>query len=128
MQIVNLDGNSIDATEARIYLVTGPYPSDDDEYTYVYGASPKVLITMEDPESIVSRMEKPGLMVVLTRPNGTPCWVRGTAVSSIRNPTWTDAPPGGVVNAVLIVSGRHQAVQESVIEVKKAVNLVGAKL
>jgi hypothetical protein len=53
-------------------------------------------------------------LVKLTRPDASPVWVRGSAVSEIRPPLTTEQPAGGAVKAVVFIGDLHQAVREDV--------------
>jgi len=52
--------------------------------------------------------------VKLTRPDSTPVWVKGSAVTAIRPPLATESQGRGVVRAVVIIGDLHQAVREDV--------------
>ena len=125
--ITTLSGQEVEAADADVSLVTGPYPGDVGAHTYVYGPGVGALITGEAPQLLVSRLQTKADFAVLLRPNGSPAWIHAPSVTVVRAPVWTEAPyPGqAVVNAVVFIGQFHQAVQEDlplVIQILKSHN------
>jgi hypothetical protein len=118
-----LDGTQVDVNEAAVTLVAGPYPHDLGPHTYVHGVDRGVLVTAEDPAALVARLGVDPPLVKLTRPDSTPVWVKGPAVTAIRPPLATESQGGGVVKAVVIIGDLHQAVRE---DVKAAASILNA--
>jgi hypothetical protein len=122
IELTTVTGEKIDVAENSISLVTGPSPSEAGPRAHVYGPGPGSQIIAEAPQLLIARLRKPKTFAVFHRPNGTPVWVRASAVSTIRAPLSTETGPRtGVVRAVLQVGGIHQAVQEDVNTAKQIV-------
>jgi hypothetical protein len=62
----------------------------------------------------------------LTRPNGFPIWINGSAVSSIRSPLPNEYVAG--VNTVVFTDNLTQGVKESPADVAAAINDHGGDL
>jgi hypothetical protein len=116
-----LNGTEIAVDENAIILVSGPYPHDVGPHTYVHGVDPGVLVTAERAAELVARLGVSPPLAKLTRPNSTPVWVKGSAVTAVRSPLATETSPDGAVKAVVFIGGLHQAVRE---EVKTAENIL----
>ena len=84
--IRTMDGHEIDGDENAVELIAGPYPHDVGSHTYVYGLTQTVLVTAERPEALVARLGVKPPLAKLTRPDRSPVWVKGTAVTSVRAP------------------------------------------
>jgi hypothetical protein len=121
-----LDGTEVDVNEAAVTLVAGPYPHDLGPHTYVHGVDRGVLVTTEDPAALVARLGVDPPLVKLTRPDATPVWVKGPAVTAIRPPLATESQGRGVVMAVVIIGDLHQAVREDVKAVTSVLNAPAA--
>jgi len=101
--------------ENGIVLIAGPYPHDVGPHTYVYGVTQSMLVTAEKPDLLVARLGiDPGLAKI-TCPDRSPTWVKGSAVTSVREPIATEQQGPGEVNAVLQVGSLHQSVHEDVL-------------
>jgi hypothetical protein len=109
-----LDGTDVSVAEDAITLLAGPYPHDVGPHTYVHGIDRGVLITAEDAAALVARLGVHPPLVKLTRPDLTPVWLKGSAVTAIRAPLATERQAPGSVNAVVILGDLHQAVHEDV--------------
>jgi len=121
-----LDGTEVDVNGAAVTLVAGPYPHDLGPHTYVHGVDRGVLVTGEDAAALVARLGVDPPLVKLTRPDSTPVWVKGSAVTAIRPPLATESQSGGVVMAVVIIGDLHQAVREDVKAVASILNAPAA--
>jgi hypothetical protein len=121
-----LDGTEVNVNEAAVTLVAGPYPHDLGPHTYVHGVDRGVLVTTEDPAALVARLGVDPPLVKLTRPDATPVWVKGPAVTAIRPPLATESQGRGVVMAVVIIGDLHQAVREDVKAVTSVLNAPAA--
>jgi hypothetical protein len=112
--IATIDGTVHHIDDDSIVLITGPYPSDPPTRSYVTGPAPAALPVNEDAAALVGRLHPKTPLGNLTRPNNTPVWFKGAAVSLVRPPVPSDIVPGETVGAVLYVAAHHQAVIESV--------------
>jgi hypothetical protein len=109
-----LDGTEVVVNEDAITLVVGPYPHDLGPHTYVHGVERGVLVTAGDAAALVARLGVDPPLLKLTRPDASPVWVKGSAVSEIRPPLATEQQAGGAVKAVVVIGDLHQAVREDV--------------
>ena len=109
-----LDGVEVIVNENAVTLVAGPYPHDVGPHTYVHGVDRGVLVTAEEAAGLVARLGVDPPLAKLTRPDGSPVWIKRSAVTAIRPPLATEQQGGGAVQAVLIIGGLHQAVREGV--------------
>jgi hypothetical protein len=109
-----LDGTEIAVNENAVTLVAGPYPHDLGPHTYVHGVDRGVLVTAEDAAVLAARLGVDPPLAKLTRPDASPVWVKGSAVSEIRPPLTTEQQAAGAVRAVVVIGDLHQAVHEDV--------------
>jgi hypothetical protein len=109
-----LDGTEVAVNEDVITLVAGPYPHDLGPHTYVHGVERGVLVTAEDAAALVARLGAHPPLAKLTRPDASPVWIKGSAVSEIRPPRATEQQAAGAVRAVVVIGDLHQAVREAV--------------
>jgi hypothetical protein len=109
-----IDGTEIEIAEDGVALVSGPYPHDVGPHTYVRGVDRGILVTTEDGAGLVARLGIQPPLAKLARPDGTSVWIKASAVTAIRAPLATEQHPGGVVKAVVLIGGVHQAVREDV--------------
>jgi hypothetical protein len=123
VEIVDEKGNKLFVQDNSIQVVVGPRPNEV-KHTHVY-ALPKEILTKEPPEKLVKRLNiDPGL-AELTRPNGTPIWIKGAAVITIGPPGPTDHD---AAKAVLVVGSLRQAVRENVGAARRIINEHGGRL
>jgi len=120
-----LDGTDVSVDENAITLIAGPYPHDVGPHTYVHGIDRGVLVTAEDAAALVARLGVPPRLARLTRPDLTPVWLKGSAITALRVPLTTEQQAPGLVNAVVIVGALHQAVHETIEAARAIVNAQG---
>jgi len=84
-----LDGIAVDVDEDTVTLVSGPYPHDVGAHTYVHGVERGVLVTAESAAALAARLGVNPPLAKLTRPNATPVWIKGSAVTTLRTPRHT---------------------------------------
>jgi hypothetical protein len=121
-----LDGTSVNVDENAVTLLCGPYPHDVGSHTYVHGVERGVLVTREDAAALAARLGVDPPLAKLTRPNRTPVWIKGAAVTTLRAPLPTERQGRGVVNAVVILGELHQAVHENLATAERVLNAHGA--
>src|ERR1700726_2538673 len=107
-----LDGTEAAANENAVTLGAGPYPHDLGPHTYVHGVDPGVLVTAEEAAGLVARLGVDPPLAKLTRPDASPVWVKGSAVSEIRPPLATEQQAAGAVRAVGVIGDLPQGVRE----------------
>ncbi|HYZ42646.1 MAG TPA: hypothetical protein VE687_18770 [Stellaceae bacterium] len=120
-----LDGTDVIIDEEAVTLIAGPYPHDVGPHTYVHAIDRGVLVTAEAPSALVARLGVHPPLARLTRPDLTPVWLKGSAVTAIRAPLPTERQAPGSVNSVVIVGGLNQAVHETVEAARAVVNAHG---
>ena len=84
--IRTLDGTAVDVDENAVTLLCGPYPHDVGSHTYVHGVERGVLVTAEGAVALAARLGINPPLAKLTRPNRTPVWIKGSAVTTLRAP------------------------------------------
>ena len=109
-----LDGTEVVVDGNAVTLVVGPYPHDLGPHTYVHGVDRGVLVTTEDAAALAGRLGADPPLAKLTRPDASPVWIKGSAVSEIRPPLATEQQGRGAVKAVVVIGDLHQAVREDV--------------
>jgi hypothetical protein len=90
-----LDGTDVSVDENAITLIAGPYPHDVGPHTHVHGIDRGVLVTAEDAAALVARVGVSPPLVRLTRPDLTPVWLKGSAVTALRAPLSTEQQAPG---------------------------------
>jgi hypothetical protein len=123
-----LDGTAVDVDENAVTLVSGPYPHDVGPHTYVHGVERGVLVTAEDAAALAARLGVNPPLAKLTRPNRSPVWIKGSAVTTLRAPLPTERQGRAAVNAVVILGDLHQEVRENLATTERVLNAHGAHL
>ena len=123
-----LDGTAVDVDENAVTLVSGPYPHDVGAHTYVHGVERGVLVTAESAAGLAARLGVNPPLAKLTRPNATPVWIKGSAVTTLRTPIPTERQGPGAVNAVVILGDLHQAVHEDLATAERVLKAHGAQV
>jgi len=123
-----LDGTAVDIDENAVTLLCGPYPHDVGSHTYVHGVERGVLVTAEDAAALAARLRVNPPWAKLTRPNRTPVWIKGAAVTTLRAPLPTERQGRGAVNAVVVLGELHQAVHEDFATAERVLNAHGAQV
>jgi hypothetical protein len=121
-----LDGTAVDVDENAVTLLSGPYPHDVGRHTYVHGVDRGVMVTAEDAAALAARLGVSPPLAKLTRPDMTPVWIKGSAVSAIRAPLPTEQQGVAAANAVVIVGDLHQAVHEGLAIAEQVLKAHGA--
>jgi hypothetical protein len=119
VDLVTLMGMTITVPDSAINVVSGPYPGEANVKSYVRGGfGPGAIETNEDASHFVDRLQT--TLARLTRPNGTPVWVKASAITIMRFPFDTEiSSPPNVVRSVIMVGGFHQALQENIATVRR---------
>jgi hypothetical protein len=94
--------------------------------TTIYGVTKAEIHIAESVEAFLARIGLAAKFAKLTRPNGTPVWINGGAVSSLRPPL-----PGEYLDAVKTVISMEpltQGVKEVPEHAKAMLNAHGGKL
>jgi hypothetical protein len=93
--------------------------------TCVYGIPPTMLMIDETVQAFVDRLKIAGEFALLTRPNGSPVWIRASSVASIRPPAPGEYDPP--VQAIIATPSLTQAVQQSLAQATAAFNAINGK-
>jgi hypothetical protein len=124
VDIVTSTGMTVTVSDSAINVVSGPYPGDAGVKSYIRGCfglgafGLGAIESSEDASHFVDRLQ--ATLARLTRPNGTPIWVKASAITMLRFPLDTEIPgPPNVVRSVIIVGGFHQALQEDIAAVRR---------
>jgi len=119
VDIVAATGTTVTVPDEAINVVSGPYHSDSGTKSYVRGNfGPGALESKENASHLVGRLQV--TLAMLTRPNGTPVWVKTRAIAILRYPLDTEIQdPPNLVRSVIIVGGFLQALQEDVATVRQ---------
>lgn len=121
-----LGGTAVEMDENAVTLLAGPYHHDVGRHTYVHGLDRGVLVTAEDAAALAARLAVGPPLARLTRPDMTPVWIKGSAVSAIRAPLPTEQQGPRAVNAVVILGELHQAVHEELATAEQVLKAHGA--
>ena len=117
VDLVTLMGMTVTVPDSAINVVSGPYPGEEGVKSYIRGGfGPGAIETNEDASHFVDRLQS--TLARLTRPNGTPVWVKASAITILRFPFDTEMSPPNV-RSVIIVGGFHQALQEDIATVRQ---------
>jgi hypothetical protein len=122
VEIVDENGTKVFVQDNSIQVVIGPYPNERN-HTHLY--APKEIVTKESPQKLIGRLNIDTAMAQLTRPNGTPIWIKGAAVITIGPPGRTDHD---ATKAVIFVGSLRQAVREDVGTARRIINEHGGRL
>lgn len=94
--------------------------------TCVYGVTKEALRISESATAFMTRLRITKNFAQLTRPDGFPIWINGSAVSSIRAPLPDECVKG--VKTVIFTDSVTQGVKEAPADVAVAVNDHGGEL
>jgi hypothetical protein len=119
-----LDGTELRADENAVILVAGA--DEAGTRTMVHGIHRGPLTTAEDAAGLAARIAVNPPLARLTRPDSSPVWIKGSAVTAIRPPLATERQAG--TNAMVILGGLHQAVQQDVAAAARVLNAHGANV
>jgi hypothetical protein len=76
---------------------------------------PAPLASAESVESPLARLEPRPPFAKLTRPHGTPIWIRVSSIRAIRRPLDLERPdPPGARRSDIAIAGGPQAIQEDI--------------
>jgi hypothetical protein len=107
-----------------VTLLSGPYPHDVGPHAYVHRVGRGVL----GAAALAARLGVNPPLAKLTRPNRTPVWIRGSAVTTLRAPLPTERQGPGDVNAIVILGDLRQAIPEDLTTAERVLNAHGAQV
>lgn len=100
--------------------------SEDGAGSDVFGATTGMLKIRETPPAFMARLGIVAKFVQLTRPNGSPVWINGSSVSSLRAPLPREYPP--TAKTVVVTGPLTQAIEEAPEAARTAINTHGGNL
>jgi len=124
--ITTVDGIQITFSPKTISVITDHDAVTGEAVTCVYGITVAALRTKEPAPTLMKRLRIAANFAQLTRPNGSPVWIDGASVSSLRAPLPDEFVDG--VNTVVFASALTQGVKESPSVATAALNAQGADL
>jgi hypothetical protein len=124
--IRTLDGADLRADENAVILLSGF--DGPGAHTMVHGIDRGAVATAEDTAAFAARLGVTPPLAKLTRPDLTPVWIKGAAVTAIRAPLATEQESPGAVNAVVILGALRQSVHEDLSTAERVLNAHGANV
>lgn len=85
-QITTVDGTVLNFDESIVEAVADHDAATGDFVTCVYGFADGMKMTSEPVADLLSRLNLTDFFAQLTRPNGDPVWIRGSAVVNLAAP------------------------------------------
>ena len=125
-ELTTTSGEVIDFDPAAVTAICDMDPDTGEALTCVYGIEPGVVRTADPVTDMLQRLHLTGKVAQLTRPDATPIWIVGAAVTSLRAPLPDEYAPG--VQAVVAVSGLTQGVTETLAQARAALDAAGGHL
>ena len=119
-------GTQVTFVAAAVSALVDHDASTGESVTCIYGVTNTVLRISEFVQAFMTRLKFTRKFAQLTRPNGSPVWMNGAAVSSIRAPLPNEYVAG--VNTVVFAGGLTQGVQETPADVTASINSHGGDL
>ena len=124
--LTTVDGMQITFAAKAVSALTDHDGATGAAVTCVYGVTKGVLHINESVQAFMTRLKITKNFAQLTRSNGSPVWINGSAVSSIRAPLPNEYVAG--VNTVVFAGSLSQGVTESLAAVTSAINNHGGDL
>jgi hypothetical protein len=125
-ELTDTAGEEIDFDPADVTAITSTDSDTGGELTCLYGLSAGLVRTAEPVATLIGRLRLEAKLAQLTRPDGSPVWIAGAAVISLRPPIQDQYPPS--VQAVVSVTGLTQGVTETPAQAKAAIDAHGGRL
>jgi hypothetical protein len=119
-------GAVITFTPSGIAAIADHNDTTGQAVTTVYGIGNSPLMIAETVQAFLTRLNIAQAFAQLTRPDGRPVWISGTAVSMLRAPSAGEYAPA--VKTVISAGPLTQGVQETPDNVTTALNAHGADL
>jgi hypothetical protein len=124
--LTTVGGLQITFTPSSVELLADHDASTGAAVTCVYGVTKDMLKIVETVQNFLSRVRITKNFAQLTRPNGSPVWISGSAVSSLYAPGPGEYVAG--VNTVVVTGALTQGVQEAPAAATTALNAHGGNL
>jgi len=124
--LTTIRGVQITFVARAISAIADHHASTGQAVTCIYGLSDNDLQIRESVPAIMARLKIANNFAQLTRANGSPVWLNGSAVTSIRPPLPNEYVAG--VNTVIFAAALTQGVKEPPDVVTTAINARGGDL
>jgi hypothetical protein len=119
-------GATITFRPATIDVIADHNDTTGAAVTCVYGIPPAMLMVGETVPAFMQRLGIEHEFARLTRPNGWPVWIRGSAVTALRAPLPGEYAPAA--KTVVTTDALTQAVTEATADVTATLNAHGGDL
>jgi uncharacterized protein YlzI (FlbEa/FlbD family) len=124
--LTTAEGIQITFAAKAVSMLTDHDASTGQAFTCVYGVTNGLIRISESVPGFMLRLKMAQNFAQLTRANGSPIWINGGAVSSIRAPLPNEYVAG--VNTVVSLDSFMQGVRETPDEVTTLINAHGGEL
>jgi hypothetical protein len=124
--LTTLDGHQITFSPGSVGAIADHDGSTGAAVTCIYGVTKGTLHIAETVQQFMARVKITTKLAQLTRPNGSPVWINGSAVSSLRPPLPNEYVSG--VNTVVFTDAIIQGVKETPQATTTALNSHGGDL
>ena len=121
-----IDGHQITFSPGKVVAIADHDASTGAAVTCIYGVTKEMLHINEGVKAFIARLKIAKKLAQLTRPNSSPVWINGSAVSSLRAPLPGEYVAG--VNTIVSTGALVQGVKESVEATTTALNDHGGDL
>jgi hypothetical protein len=124
--LTTVGGVQITFTPSSVEALADHDASTGAAVTCVYGVTNDMLKISEGVQDFMNRLRITAKFAQLTRPNGSPVWINGSAVSSLYAPGPGEYVPA--VKTLIVTPALTQGVQEGADAATKAINAHGGDL
>jgi len=125
-EVTTVDGYQYIFDPKVVSIITDRDTSTGQAVTGIYGIAPAVVRIPETVDGFMTRVGIAARFAEFGRPNGSPIWISGTAVSALRAPLPDEYVAG--VETVISVGKMSLGVVEDIAAVRDALNSHGAAL
>jgi hypothetical protein len=124
--LTTIGGMQVTFSPGSVAAIADHNASTGAAVTCIYGIANQMLEINEAVQAFITRVKITKKVAQLTRPNGSPVWITGAAVSSLRAPLPGEYVAG--VNTVVFTDSLVQGVKESLADTTAALNANGGDL
>ena len=124
--LTTTDGRQITFSPGNVEAIADHDAMTGATVTCIFGITKEMLRIAESVQAFMTRVKITAKLAQLTRPNGSPVWISGSAVSSLRVPLPGEYVAG--VNTVIFTEVLVQGVREAPAAATSALNDHGGDL
>ncbi len=124
--LTTLGGAVITFNPSAVSAISDRNDTTGQAATCVYGVAAAPLMIAETVQDFMQRLKIAQAFAQLTRPDGRPVWINGSAVSMLRSPHAGEYAPA--VSSVITVGSLTQGVTEQPAQAIAALNAHGGNL